>query len=408
MGASNERGDTSLALVINDRGVMDALGVLTVVRLGVLFAGEVFLLASYSSSESVVLPVMAIAVCWICYQGLRRSFSLFLHDWFVICADLVMTGLLLLSAGGVGESVRALWFAYVLVSAIFMGLAVSSLWPVIWVAGMVSCVAVDNLVGSSSVGAVLVSLGVASGVVLGNKWRSRLWEVGELMSQVAGAREERRAVYERLTIARDLHDSLAKSVHGIRMLSESLDDALREEDNGNAPLSRALFESADEASREARIVLDGLRVGGEENTVAALKEAVVRWGDRSSIVPVFDIDDSMTVVRSSPDAMWQLHRIVGEALVNVEKHSGAKHLYFTAKLVGEDLLLDIADDGCGVPGSLLADSGGGGHYGVQGMKERAAALGARFEISSSKGDGAGVRMRLVVPRRSLAMLRRST
>lgn len=233
-----------------------------------------------------------------------------------------------------------------------------------------------------------------------------MWDIGELSAEVASAREERRAMAERLSIARDLHDSLAKSVHGIRMLSETLDGALREEGHTCALLSRTLFESADEASREARIVLDGLRVGGEDNTVAALEEAVVRWGDRSSITPVFDIDSTLGALRSTPEAMWQLHRIVGEALVNAEKHSGARHVYFTAKRLGEDLLIEISDDGRGLPASVIADKGRVGHYGFQGMKERADSLGAWLEVSSRSENGDGLCLRLVVPLRALSMSRR--
>lgn len=397
----------SLLRVVNDRGVMDALGVVTVARMGVLFAGEVLLLGSRAPYATALLPVLATGVCWACYQGLRRRLPLFLHDWFLTCVDLVVGCLLLLSAVSYADNLRALWSSYALVSAVFIGLAMSSLWPAVWASGIISWIAVCGVAGDSVRGSsFLMSLGIVSSVVLGNKWRRKVWDIGELSAEVASAREERRAMAERLSIARDLHDSLAKSVHGIRMLSETLDGALREEGHTCALLSRTLFESADEASREARIVLDGLRVGGEDNTVAALEEAVVRWGDRSSITPVFDIDSTLGALRSTPEAMWQLHRIVGEALVNAEKHSGARHVYFTAKRLGEDLLIEISDDGRGLPASVIAGKGRVGHYGFQGMKERADSLGAWLEVSSRSENGAGLCLRLVVPLRALGMSRR--
>ena len=252
---------------------------------------------------------------------------------------------------------------------------------------------------------IISILGIAAGVLLGNRLFVQLQEVGRLTAEAAAARAEERALTERLTIARDLHDSLAKSIHGIRMLAETLDDSLHTTDHEDAVLSRTLFESADEASREARLVLDGLRISGENDAVGALAEEVARWSARTGIAAVRADSESAPRLPCSPEAMWQLQRVLGEALTNIEKHARATTMRFSARTEGDRLRMEISDDGVGL------DTDGGepllpeGHYGLTGMRERAEVLGAELSIESHPEPGIGLRTRLLVPLTSLTTTR---
>jgi hypothetical protein len=103
--------------------------------------------------------------------------------------------------------------------------------------------------------------------------------------------------------------------------------------------------------------------------------------------------------------MWQLQRVLGEALTNIEKHARATTMRFSARTEGDRLRMEISDDGVGL------DTDGGepllpeGHYGLTGMRERAEVLGAELSIESHPEPGIGLRTRLLVPLTSLTTTR---
>jgi signal transduction histidine kinase len=80
-----------------------------------------------------------------------------------------------------------------------------------------------------------------------------------------------------------------------------------------------------------------------------------------------------------------VYRIAREALRNAFSHAEAHHI--EAEITyGERLLqLRIRDDGCGIPAAVL-ETGRSGHYGLNGMRERARQIGASLEIWSSVGS----------------------
>jgi signal transduction histidine kinase len=96
-----------------------------------------------------------------------------------------------------------------------------------------------------------------------------------------------------------------------------------------------------------------------------------------------------------PEATAVVLRILGEALVNVERHAAARHVVVT--LDGDEgaLALTVEDDGRGF--GTLDDAGPGeGHFGIALMRERAASIGARLSVGP--GAAGGTRVRLEVPR----------
>jgi len=95
------------------------------------------------------------------------------------------------------------------------------------------------------------------------------------------------------------------------------------------------------------------------------------------------------VVHSWPDELplhqaTNLRRIVGEALSNVRRHSGATRVTVTLQAVAHSLAITIADNGRG----LTSTEGG---FGLRGMGERARLLGGRITLDSSPGKGTTVR-----------------
>lgn len=83
--------------------------------------------------------------------------------------------------------------------------------------------------------------------------------------------------------------------------------------------------------------------------------------------------------------MW---RIAQEALTNVERHAKASRVRVLWRCNGQAAALEIADDGAGFP---VGRSGRLDSYGIMGMRERAASIGATLDVLSEPGKGTRVR-----------------
>jgi signal transduction histidine kinase len=92
-----------------------------------------------------------------------------------------------------------------------------------------------------------------------------------------------------------------------------------------------------------------------------------------------------------PGTEREILRIGQEAIHNVRKHAGAHRLFVQLEYGPTEIALDVRDDGQGfAPGEAPA----AGHYGLTGMRERAAAIGGNLEINSEPGSGTTVRLRV--------------
>jgi signal transduction histidine kinase len=94
----------------------------------------------------------------------------------------------------------------------------------------------------------------------------------------------------------------------------------------------------------------------------------------------------------------EVTRIADEALRNAAQHSKAKRIEASLSYGRRELRLIIRDDGVGMPEAVIASGERTGHYGLVGMRERAARIGARLEVSSR--DGAGTEIALSLPSRA--------
>lgn len=381
-----------------------AVGLICDVRLGILLTCEFALMTTGTSALSIISLFVAMGMSWIPLRVIRRAPTLINQGWLFPCTDLVVTSTLVFALSNAFNGAEDLVLAYVLTSALLVGTVTNAAWAAIWTTGVLTVLVTTRLshMPLSPAVSLISTLGIGAGVLLGNRLFTQLQEVGRLTAEAAAARAEERALTERLAIARDLHDSLAKSVHGIRMLAETLDDSLRSERHKDAALSRTLFESADEASREARLVLDGLRISGEDDVAGALCEEVARWSARTGIAAACLESEPSQSMPCSPETMWQLQRVLGKALTNIEKHARASAVSLSVGVEEHRLRIEISDDGVGLMDAESTNPiSPEGHYGLIGMRERAEALGAELSIESQPEPGVGLRTRLLVPLTSL-------
>ncbi|HRQ87948.1 MAG TPA: sensor histidine kinase [Bacteroidia bacterium] len=241
---------------------------------------------------------------------------------------------------------------------------------------------------------------LASGVLLFLTWllalNRRVRKQTELISEQI---ESNATLEERNRIARELHDTLSQGFSGVGYQLASVANHLVSDPEKARAKLEAAREMVEHSLAEARDSLIGLRVptGAEsldfpDATLAAARERCEEAG------VAFEADRSTwrDAVVLPPETAFACHRIVLEAVANALRHSGAGHLKIS--LAAESaapgpgrVRIAVADDGSGFAVEAKAPEG---HYGLQGMRERAQRLGADFAIRSSPGEGTIVELSL--------------
>jgi len=238
-------------------------------------------------------------------------------------------------------------------------------------------------------------------VVTFRMWQLHVREVEQRAEEAERTRDEaaqRRAMEERLRIARELHDSLTHSISVIQVQA-SVAVHLAGKRGEEVPLALlAIQEAGADATRELRATLGALRSeeDGDGSGLGQLDSLVARA--RAAGLPV-----TVTVTgpeRPLPPAVDQAaYRIVQEALTNVSRHAGhacaSVHLHYTA----EALSVQVADDGKNAVTPAGTRPSGPG-LGLVGMRERVSALGG--ELQAGPQDGGGFHVHAELPARALS------
>ena len=392
-------------LILN-RSLSGAVGMVCDVRLGILLACEIALLTAEASFFDILQILLTMAMSWLPLHLFSKFPQALVNGFYFPLSDLAISVILIFSLRENYYGIQHLLFAYILTSALLEGLLVNLSYKVIWSSAVIVALALSRsqsqTLATSLTVFVVLSLGVVFAIVLGDRLRSQFEDIDRLTEETMSIRAEERALAERLVIARDLHDSLAKSVHGIRMLAETLTADLEETQHQDSTLSRTLFESADEASREARLILDGLRVTdhGQSSLLDWLIDQVYRWGARTGVeVVCSQTRGSSDHQPFSSEVVWHIQRILGEILTNIEKHAHATTVFVDLSVDSTSLTLEIRDNGIGLSSGCV-HTPAEGHYGIEGMFERAHILNATLTIDGHSAAG-GVHTVLTVPLDSL-------
>jgi two-component system nitrate/nitrite sensor histidine kinase NarX len=212
----------------------------------------------------------------------------------------------------------------------------------------------------------------------------------ELMAEI----EFNTIMAERSRLAREIHDGLAQTLGFLKLQSAQMSNLLATNETERLEESLSTtFEVLSDAYQDVRQAIDGLRISPNgEGLSAWLKETCVEFEENTGL-PV-DLDEIAPRESLPPEIQVQLIRIVQEALNNVRKHSQAKQAWVTCHQIGDDLLIEVKDDGKGFsPKEVPSVS----RYGLQGMQERSDLIGADFQVISRPGEGTTVRIRLPMP-----------
>ena len=196
---------------------------------------------------------------------------------------------------------------------------------------------------------------------------------------------------ERLTLAHELHDSLAQSMVSLRFQCKALDDSIERSNLESASKEVVkLRAGVDRANIELRELLAHFRAPiDERGLVPVLTDLLKKFREESQVLVFsqFDCDDP----RPPMHIQRQVIRIAQEALANVKKHADAHILRLLLRVSEQgDYYLLIEDDGHGFEGQATGNAGE--HVGLKVMRERAEHINAMLGVESEPGEGTRVEL----------------
>ncbi len=204
-------------------------------------------------------------------------------------------------------------------------------------------------------------------------------------------------VAERTRIARDLHDTLLQSFHGLLLRFQTALNLLPDRPAESKQVLASAIDQAAEAITEGRDALQGLRTSATEmndlaDAIRALGEELANENSSENVLRV--------EVQGAPRALHpivrdEVFRIAGEALRNAFHHSGAKQIEVELRYDVGELRVRVRDDGKGIDPEVLRAEGREGHFGLSGMRERAKLAGGKLTVWS--GQDAGTEVELSIP-----------
>ncbi len=205
----------------------------------------------------------------------------------------------------------------------------------------------------------------------------------DLSVKLVASAQRTAAAAERARLARELHDSVTKTLRGVSFAALALPTSLRRQPALAEQLAATVSAGATAAVRQAKEVLEGLRLDNPDHEFATTVDRICRrWTEREGI-PVH-----MTVATADLplDLRYELAQILHESLENIARHARASSVTVELAHTRASVRLRVTDNGAGfrVPAELS------GCFGLIGMAERAAAVRGTLRVISAPGAGTTV------------------
>ncbi len=210
-------------------------------------------------------------------------------------------------------------------------------------------------------------------------------------SELAAFIQANAAQDERSRLAREMHDSLAKSLQGIAFGAAALPEWVQHDGPRAQREATHLAMNANQAVMEARTLMTRMRSDEPLRPFhEVLAGVLTAWGAQHGH-PVST--DLVGVPELSSDARYELLAALREALENVRRHAPGAPVWVRLSADGELGQLQIHDAGTGFDPAVVADREAEGHFGVRGMRERLQAIGGTARLESAPGTGTTVTLR---------------
>lgn len=230
--------------------------------------------------------------------------------------------------------------------------------------------------------------------------RAELARKNAQLAHYAATLEQLTITRERNRLARDLHDTLAHTLSALNVQLNALDVLFETSPEAARQKLKQVQELTRSGLHESRRALQALRASpvDEMGLVLALQQAAREAAERAGAELTLTLPPSLTTL--PPDVEQQLYRVAEEALNNIVRHARAKHLSLALQQTEPALTLTIHDDGAGFDPMQPSPNG---HYGIAGMKERAALVNGALQVESQPTKGTTIR--LTIPVGSLSNIR---
>jgi signal transduction histidine kinase len=260
-----------------------------------------------------------------------------------------------------------------------------------------------------SVGALAFSLVVAGGLCwLGWTQRTqyllvvRLHETQEQLKEQMARSEALAAEQERLRIARDIHDVLSHSLAVLSIQVQAARHLMKDPERLAAKLddmASLIHESMAESRRVVGMLREAPPTPAKEDDLNAGLRSIARtFNERTGVSCHFAEHGTPHPIK--PPQRETLCLALRELLTNAHRHGAAQTVWITLEWQEAGIALEVHDDGLGASAAQSEtqvdelSNGAGGHHGLQGMRERAGALGGQVEAGPAQTGGFTVRLRL--------------
>lgn len=218
-------------------------------------------------------------------------------------------------------------------------------------------------------------------------------ELQQLSSQpqmIDGTTKEKILEEERHRLARELHDSVSQQLFAAMMMMSALNEQSQSSEELE-PYKKQLGMVADiinAAQSEMRALLLHLRpISLEGKSLRqGIEQLLKELQTKIQIKLTWDVQD----IRVTSSIEDQLFRVVQELLSNTLRHAQASELEVYLKIVDQNILLRVIDDGVG----FEAQDEHAGSYGLRNIRERISGVGGTTKIISFKGQGTSIEIKV--------------
>jgi signal transduction histidine kinase/streptogramin lyase len=209
-------------------------------------------------------------------------------------------------------------------------------------------------------------------------------------------------VNERTRIARDLHDTLLQSFHGLILRFQAATNLLPERPAEAKQRFESAIDQAAQAVTEGRDAVQGLRSSTVETNdlamaISALGEELAADGTIADSA-LFRMAVEGTPRNLHPILRDEVYRIAGETLRNAFRHAQARQIEVEIHYDARQFRLRVRDDGKGIDPEILGEDPRPGHFGLHGMRERAKIVGGQLDVWSELDSGTEVELSIPASR----------
>ncbi|MDX3582631.1 sensor histidine kinase [Streptomyces europaeiscabiei] len=223
-----------------------------------------------------------------------------------------------------------------------------------------------------------------------------LAENAALHTQLVIQAREAGVADERHRLAAEIHDTIAQGLAGIitqlQVVASAADPDVAREHLGRA---QAL---ARQSLGEARRSVHNLSPAALEHDTlpVALRKTVAEWSERTGVSARFTVTGTEEPLHE--EVATTLLRIAQEALANAADHADAARAGVTLSYMGDEVTLDIRDDGLGFDPLAVPPRTRIGGFGLDGMRARAQRIAGTLAVESEAGQGTAISARVPLVR----------